>query len=203
MTIQGAGPFHEGASMNDNALPLDYPTHRQPAIFWEELGRTVATFGFLEKALGGAIFALTITQERGEKLNDKDLSDWLGLVEKTLFDQLNALIITYANALNVHQGATLSDHLPLLRSLKGAASIRNVLCHASWDSPDNEGGCIPRFISRKKMVFESRVDVDFLKQVRVEVQHQILDVFKSVTDLGIAFPDSSAPTLVLQTLSGP
>lgn len=29
-------------------LPKDFPTHRHEPVFWEVLGRTVATFGFLE-----------------------------------------------------------------------------------------------------------------------------------------------------------
>jgi hypothetical protein len=38
-------------------LPASFPTHRHSAAFWENLGRTVATFGFLEEVLGKAIFA--------------------------------------------------------------------------------------------------------------------------------------------------
>jgi hypothetical protein len=34
-----------------NLVPL-YPTHRHSPMFWEALGRTVATFGFLERSAG-------------------------------------------------------------------------------------------------------------------------------------------------------
>jgi hypothetical protein len=34
-------------------LPASFPTQRHSAAFWENLGRTVATFGFLEEAEGG------------------------------------------------------------------------------------------------------------------------------------------------------
>jgi hypothetical protein len=44
-------------------LPPQYPTHRQDPKFWEALGRTIATFGFLEEILGKAIFAFTATRE--------------------------------------------------------------------------------------------------------------------------------------------
>jgi hypothetical protein len=43
-------------------LPASFPTHRHSAAFWENLGRTVATFGFLEEVLGKAIFAFTATK---------------------------------------------------------------------------------------------------------------------------------------------
>ena len=33
-------------------LPMGFPTHMHSAEFWEALGRTIATFGFLEETLG-------------------------------------------------------------------------------------------------------------------------------------------------------
>ena len=44
-----------------NKLPSLFPTHRHSPMFWEALGRTIATFGFLEEVLGKAIFAFTAT----------------------------------------------------------------------------------------------------------------------------------------------
>jgi hypothetical protein len=44
-------------------LPSGFPTHWHSSEFWETLGRTVATFGFLEQALGKAIFSFTTTRE--------------------------------------------------------------------------------------------------------------------------------------------
>lgn len=38
-------------------LPGRYPTHCHQPQFWEEFGRTVASYGFLENAIGKAIFA--------------------------------------------------------------------------------------------------------------------------------------------------
>ena len=39
-----------------------YPTHKHDPIFWEALGRTIATFGFLEEVLGKAIYAFSKTR---------------------------------------------------------------------------------------------------------------------------------------------
>lgn len=47
--------------VDQSALPENYPTQRHEAYFWECLGRTVATFGFLEEVLTKAIFAFTAT----------------------------------------------------------------------------------------------------------------------------------------------
>jgi hypothetical protein len=43
-------------------LPPLFPTHGHSPQFWEQLGRTIATYGFLEEALGKAIFAFTATR---------------------------------------------------------------------------------------------------------------------------------------------
>lgn len=43
-------------------LPKQFPTHRHTSDFWEKLGRTVATFSFLEEILKKAIFSLDATQ---------------------------------------------------------------------------------------------------------------------------------------------
>jgi hypothetical protein len=42
-------------------LPPLFPAHRHSPIFWENLGRTIATFGFLEEVLGKAFFSFTAT----------------------------------------------------------------------------------------------------------------------------------------------
>ena len=52
-----------GHIIDREKLPADYPTHAHSAQFWEEMGRTVAVFGFLEEMLGKAIFALTGMKE--------------------------------------------------------------------------------------------------------------------------------------------
>jgi hypothetical protein len=46
----------KGFVVNIDGLPVSFPTHRHDATFWESLGRTVATFGFLEEILGKTIF---------------------------------------------------------------------------------------------------------------------------------------------------
>ena len=46
-------------------LPQLFPTHGHSPQFWEQLGRTIATYGFLEEVLGKAIFAFTATRTYG------------------------------------------------------------------------------------------------------------------------------------------
>ena len=48
------------------------PTGDSPQ-FWEQLGRTVATYGFLEEVLGKAIFAFTATRNYEPRRNRRGL----------------------------------------------------------------------------------------------------------------------------------
>jgi len=43
---------HKRFVVDFNNLPFLFPTHRHDPMFWETLGQTVATFGFLEEMLG-------------------------------------------------------------------------------------------------------------------------------------------------------
>jgi hypothetical protein len=47
-------------------LPTQFPSHLRDQRFWEELGRTIATFGFLEEVLAKAILLLRGTREYRE-----------------------------------------------------------------------------------------------------------------------------------------
>lgn len=67
---------HDGSrprrSVVDTArLPALFPTHLHDGSFWEALGRAVATFGFLEEALGKAIFVFTGTRPIGRDQLDE------------------------------------------------------------------------------------------------------------------------------------
>ncbi len=68
-------------------LPTNFPTHRHTPEFWEALGRTVATFGFLEEALGKAIFSFTGTRQISPDELDGAYEKWLPTLEKALIDR--------------------------------------------------------------------------------------------------------------------
>jgi hypothetical protein len=39
----------KGFRIDQNGVPPQFPTHLHSSVFWEHLGRAVATFGFLEE----------------------------------------------------------------------------------------------------------------------------------------------------------
>ncbi|WP_230383104.1 hypothetical protein [Paracoccus shanxieyensis] len=58
-------------------LPEGFPTHRHAAEFWEQLGRVIASFGFLEEVLGKAIFAFTATRRYSSAEIHAEYEAWL------------------------------------------------------------------------------------------------------------------------------
>lgn len=174
-------------------LPPDYPTHAHAPHFWEELGRTVAAFGFLEEMLSKAIFALTGMKEFDPDGDPDAFAEWITTLEKTITGQLGALIGTYGKALADNNLTKDNDYTGLITGLSMAKDIRNVLCHCSWGIPDDQGQTVPRFVNRKLQVFETPVDTQFLQTTRKAVMGMTCDVLDSVTSLGVQFPGSESP----------
>lgn len=183
--------------VNQAALPDNFPTHAHDAYFWECLGRTVATFGFLEEVLTKAIFAFTATTKYSEEEIEEAYAQWLPKLEKSLSDQLGGLINTYGKAVRDNSDATIENLDDLLNDLREASKIRNVLCHGSWRTPNQNGASIPFFVNRQKERFETPIDVSFLKQVQKHTSELVCAVINSVTHMGWQFPGSRSPGKVV------
>jgi hypothetical protein len=182
-----------GYVIDREKLNGDFPTHAHEGVFWQELGRTVAAFGMIEEMLAKAIFALTGAREFDPEGDPAVFAEWIKTLEKALTGQLGGLIIEYEKALVANERTKGNDYSALLAELKKAKDIRNVLCHGSWDKPDDQGRSIPKFVNNKLMVFETPVDIHFLKQTRFAVRDLICDILDSVTAVGYKFPGSDSP----------
>jgi hypothetical protein len=175
-------------------LDPDFPTHFQSSELWGELGRTVASFGFLEETLGRAIYALTGMTELDPADDPEAAFDtWSKTLEKALTDPLGPLINSYHEALSRNQRTMGNDHIDQIEELKKAGKIRNALCHGSWGKPDSEGRTVVKFVNKKLETFDTPVDRYFLHQTRAALRHIICDVLDSVTSVGYQFPGSGSP----------
>lgn len=179
--------------VNQNTLPVGFPTHAHGTEFWECLGRTVATFGFLEEVLVKAIFAFTATTEYSEAEIEEAYSKWVPKLERSLSDQLGALINTYGKSVRDNSNATIENLDDLINDLRAASKIRNVLCNGSWRMPDSNGASTPFFVNGQKEVFETSIDVAFLNQVQKHAVELICAVINTVTHMGWQFPSSNGP----------
>ena len=186
-----------GYIVNQGALPEKYPTDKHEAVFWESLGRAVATFGFLEETLAKAIFSLTATRPYDEHEIQQAYTEWLPKLERTLTDPLGNLIDTYGKSVRDSPMATINEIDELLNDLREASKIRNVLCHGSWRMPDSNGASIPFFVNRQKEVFETAIDQHFIDQVQRHAADLICSVINTVTHMGWQFPGSNGPGKVI------
>jgi hypothetical protein len=171
-------------------LPPYFPTHGHSAAFWEALGRTVATFGFLEEVLGKAIFAFTATKPIPPEKAEAEFEKWLPTLKRALSDPLGGLIDTYGKAIRDRGGATTTNVNDLLNDLRKACQVRNVLCHGSWRVPDDHGRSLPFFVDKRQRIFTTRVDVAYLQQVQRHAGELIIHVINTVTHMGYQFPGS-------------
>jgi hypothetical protein len=174
-------------------LPSLFPTHRHSPIFWEALGRAIATFGFLEEVLGKAIFAFTATRRYSESEIEVAYANWLPTLERALIDPLGGLIDTYGKAARDNSAATIENLDELLCELRAASVIRNVLCHGSWRTPDAGGGSLPLFVNKQKLVWDTAIGITYLKQTQKAVAELGCAVITTVTHMGWQFPGSDGP----------
>ncbi len=176
-----------------DALPFDFPTHRHDAVFWERLGRAVATYGFLEEILGKAIYSFTATRRYEATEIDAAFEKWLPTLERALTNPLGNLIDQYGKSVREHPDAVVENLDVLLDHLRKSARLRNVLCHGSWSAPDENGASVPLFVDQKLNVFDAPIDCEFLDQVQRHVAEVSCAVISSVTQMGWQFPGSSDP----------
>lgn len=184
------------------ALPKMFPTHKHEPMFWESLGRAVATFGFLEETLGKAIFALTATKPYSEEEIQKAYESWLPKLQNALSGQLWNLVESYGKAVGEHPDSTKENLGELLDQLKEAAKIRNVICHGSWRAPTAEGASVPFFVSRHQECFETAIDIPFLLQLQEHVCELICAVINTITKMGWQFPGSQGPGAIIGEVDG-
>jgi hypothetical protein len=186
-------PSDSGSIVDVGSLPDFFPTHRHTSAFWEALGRTVGTFGFLEEILAKAIFALTATTEIPGDRIDEEFERWGSKLERAISDPMGPLIDTYAKALTAHSDATIENQEQLIEDLRYAARIRNVLCHGSWGVPDVSGRSVPLFVDKKLQKFDTAIDAEKLDRIRTGAVELACSVISSVTHMGWQFPGSSGP----------
>lgn len=183
--------------INVDALPKMYPTHQHEPVFWERLGRVVATYGFLEEVLGKAIFAFMATKPYSEQEAQEVLHSWLPNLEHALYDQLSNLIKSYEKVVRQHPNAAIENLEDLIELLKKAAKIRNAICHCSWRTPNSEGASVPFFVNRQQELFDTAIDAAWLAELQKHVSELTCAVINTVTNMGWQFPGCTGPGWVL------
>lgn len=166
-----------------------WPTHRHPPEFWEALGRSVATFGFLEEMIAKAIFAISGSKKIAE-LDDveKEVQAWIKELQITLSYTLGILTKKYEKALEFNSTFKTEKTDLLIKDLKALIEWRNIFCHCSWGVPNENGKSFPLYMNSDGKVLETQVDIKLIEQVMRKTVELTCEVIESVTTQGYTFP---------------
>ena len=126
-----------------NNFPTDWPVNQGPSNFWQELGRTVAVFGYLEYTLASTCYALLATGERAKALldagDDHAFSKWFNRIERSQVDSLHGLILEFERVISESSQVPHNVREDLVERLKELKPKRNALCHGAWLSIADDG----------------------------------------------------------------
>ncbi|TXK94419.1 hypothetical protein BMR11_15210 [Methylococcaceae bacterium CS5] len=187
-----------------------YPTHKHQADFWEHLGRTVATFGYLEATLVKGIYVFEVMTKRDKKVNNekdlKDSEDWNNKLNSSLLNNMSLpfgeLVKKYHNLANNNSLINKDDVIKEgLDGLDEIVKYRNLLCHAAWGLPNKEGKSLAIYVNNdeEKSYLETPIGTEFLQQIQKHTAELICLVMEISTILdpeGRCLPSKPSPILI-------
>ena len=146
MNESGDNPDEGGYWQN----PPNWPTHRGSEALWEELGRTVASFGMLEDTLARAHFHMTGQQQLVEGVDPKEQLDaWAARLLRGLTEPLKPLADRLEAAWKALDGELSDRRAEIAQEIRMLADERNRLCHGAWIAFDEPDRGTVRYFPRK------------------------------------------------------
>ena len=113
----------------------DWPVNQGASVFWQELGKTVATFGYLEHILAKTCYVVLATSERAADLSDADdeaVSRWYKRLMRSQTDSLRGLTDELGRVLAEDGRVPHAVREDLVKRLEELRPWRNALCHGAW-----------------------------------------------------------------------
>ena len=178
-------------------LPEDWPTNRGPSEFWEELGRTIATFSHLEDMMARAWFGLTATR-KFEDMEQAEAAfpEWEKALKQSLTDSLRSLTKKLKKAFN-NDDRVLDDVADAyLARLNEVRVWRNALCHGAWQAFQEDGSVCLRYFRRTAEgpeSLEDRLSVEAMASIRAATVDLTADLVDIQSAAGIRFPGTALP----------
>ena len=111
----------------------DAPVHDPSSLFWEEIGRTVATFGMLEDLLPRALYKITGHQTVDvEGDAEQQVKEWCAALIRNMSDTLGGLAHTLGAAWTERDGELQPDNAEMVKEIASLAKARNRVCHGAY-----------------------------------------------------------------------
>ncbi|MCY4541021.1 MAG: hypothetical protein OXB95_01295 [Rhodobacteraceae bacterium] len=137
-----------------SSFPENCLTHHGTAEFWEELGRTIASFSFLEYSVANADFALSSTHQFKTKEEfEAAYKSWEKILQASLTGGLKQRIALLKAHFNGDDRIPKSVAKGIVCRLKEIVDWRNVLCHGAWLQFNEDGSISRRFFKRDSKGF--------------------------------------------------
>lgn len=171
-------------------LPSNFPTQNHSREFWEALGRVVANYGFLEEVLGKSIFSFTGAQYHPKDKIKEAFEEWIKTLEKALSESLANLIKLSEETARKYKNYGGKNIDELIANLKKSAKYRNVLCHGSWQAPDENNCSKPFFVTNEKdkLIWDTPINIEWLNQVQKHIAQLACCIINSVQSAGLNYP---------------
>lgn len=178
-------------------LPEDWPTNRGSSAFWEQLGRTVATFSHLEDMMARAWFGLTASREF-EDMEQAEVAfpDWEKALKGSLTESLHSLARKLKKAFNEDDRVPNEVAGAFLARLDELRVWRNALCHGAWQGFQDDGSVDLRHFRRTAEgpeSLENRLSVETLSSIRAATVDLTADLVDILSAAGVRFPGTALP----------
>ena len=190
-----------------DVLPPDWPVNQGPAVFWQELGKTVAAFGYLEHILASTCYALLATGARAAALLEADdnaaLSEWWKRLVGSQTDSLYRLTRELETVLTEAGLVPRAVREELVARLDELRPWRNALCHGAWLSVDENGSASLEHVYKYEGLpagFERNVDVKRLSDLRARTVDVTIRIAEAASVAGPAYTHVGGAGYALATV---
>ena len=189
-------------------FPPDWPVNQGPADFWQELGKTVAAFGYLEHILASTCYALLATGETAVallKANDHEaMRRWTTRLLRSRTDSMRPLTRELDRVLTETGLVPRAVREDLVARLDELRPWRNALCHGAWLSVAEDGSGRLEHLYRDDddvpVAFERNVDVKDLSDLRARTVDITIRIAEAASVAGPAYTHMGGVGYALATV---
>ena len=178
------------------STPDNWPTHEAEPAFWEELGRAVATFSFLEDIIPRFLLAFEGSKD-GREYTEEDVASWVYSLKRSLSDPLGPLIPKIQQAFEGDGRVPAEAGVEIVGRLKEIKRCRNALCHGAWTDFDESGGVQLRHFVRNEegetVLRSEQLSKEDIAAVRYETASLIRRLAEVAVSIGVQLPGSGLP----------
>lgn len=204
---QARGRLRRCLPIDRSALPPDWPVNQGPAVFWQELGKTVAAFGYLEHILASTCYALLATGERAAALLEANdhaaMRRWIRRLVHSQTDSMHRLTRELDRLLDEAGLVPRAVRQDLVARLDELRPWRNALCHGAWLSVAEDGsGCLEHVYRYEDLPagFEPNVDVKRLSDIRGRTVDITMRIAEAASIAGPAYTHIGGAGYALATV---